>query len=74
MEELEEYEDSVSNLFNDIIYVAKRNSIHMSLLPKAPNMLSKKLNEVRSNLAENYGLHYDIKNIGHYRQITIWRE
>lgn len=74
MEEVEEYEDSVSNLFNDIIYAAKRNSIHMSLLPKAPNGLSKKLNEVRSNLAENYGLHYAIKNIGHYRQITIWRK
>ena len=43
-------------------------------LPTQPNVLSRKLNQARTNLEEEYGIKYEIKNSGPNRKITIWKE
>lgn len=74
MKEREYYKGSVSDLLQELIGVAKQCGIHESLLPKAPNVLSKKLNKVKSNLEEYTHISYTITNIGTYRQIIITKK
>lgn len=73
MEEYEEYTASISTLLGDIKEVAERNNIQYSQLPKQPNQLSRQLNQVKENLAQAYGLCYDIRNVGAFKEIHIYR-
>ena len=68
-----EYFGSVTQLLGDLCDIAGENAIKASLLPGQPNILSRRLNELKSNL-EGAGIFFDIKNIGAFRQIHIWRK
>lgn len=69
-----EYANSVSGLLGDIQQIAKKNNTNLGLLPQSANALSRRLNQVRSNLEMQCGIKYNIRNIGQYREINIWRE
>lgn len=73
MSDRTEYTGSVTELLHDLHMVAEDNSIRTSFLPGQPNVLSRKLNEIKSNLEEE-GISYEIKNVGAFRQIHIVRE
>lgn len=65
------YVNSVTGLLHDLGQIAARNSIVSSTLPKTPNHLSNRLSKVRSNLQAEYGITYDIANVGAFKQITV---
>lgn len=65
------YVNSVSGLLKDLGDIAFQNSIVSSTLPKTPNHLSNRLSKVRSNLQSEYGISYNIANVGTFKQITI---
>ena len=68
------YTNSVSGLLGDIQQIAKRNNTNLRLLPQSANALSRRLNQVRSNLEIQCKIKYSIRNKGAYREINIWRE
>lgn len=68
------YANSVSDLLGDIKAVAQFNNISAMLLPNHPNVLSRKLNEIKSNLEQEYGIFYEIVNVGSYREIRIQKK
>lgn len=68
------YKNAVAVLFKDIKAVAESNSISTCLLPQKPNKLSQKLNEIKSNLEQEYGIFYEIVNVGDYKEIRIHKK
>lgn len=70
MEDRNEYKASVTELLGELQCIAEKNNIKHTYLPGQPNVLSRKLNEIRSNLEEE-GIYYNIKNIGAFREIHI---
>lgn len=68
-----EYTGSVTDLLRDLIAIADKNYIRASFLPGKPNVLSRRLNEIKSNLEEE-GIYYEIKNKGPFREIRIVRD
>lgn len=74
MGEVDSYCDSVGNLLLDLQEIAEQNPMYKVNLPTQPNVLSRKLNQARTNLEEEYGIKYEIKNSGPNRKITIWKE
>lgn len=73
MADCTEYKGSVTDLLHDLTAIAEENYIRASFLPGQPNVLSRRLNEIKSNLEEE-GIFYEIKNVGSFRQINIVRE
>lgn len=68
----QEYFGSVTDLLGDLCEIAELNAIKSSQLPGQPNVLSRRLNELKSNL-EEAGVFFEIKNVGPFRQIHIWK-
>lgn len=68
----QEYFGSVTDLLGDLCEIAERNAIKSSQLPGQPNVLSRRLNELKSNF-EEAGVFFEIKNVGPFRQIHIWK-
>lgn len=66
------YKSSVSGLLRELESVAETEMIDTKVkaFPKAPNMLSMRLKEVKSNL-QSMGIDYSIRNIGTNKEITI---
>ena len=50
---------------------ARHLAVKGNLLPKSPNHLSSRLKKVKSNLKQEYGIEYEIKNKGAFKEITI---
>lgn len=73
MLKLKEYRGSVTELLGKLYEVAENNNIKLSSLPGQPNVLSRRLNEIKSNL-ETIGIFYEIKNNGSFREIHIWKQ
>ncbi|WP_125142151.1 hypothetical protein [Clostridium transplantifaecale] len=71
MKDRDRYEGSVSELLTDLKEVAENNYIHPTLLPKAPNHLTRQLRKVESNLSQEYGITFKVANAGNYRKIEI---
>lgn len=65
------YKKKVSLFLEDLREIAEENYIHSSMLPKAPNHLTRQLNKVKSNLEQQYGITFQIVNIGAFREIRI---
>lgn len=74
MEERDDYCGSVSNLLESLQQIAELNNIERQFLPSHPNVLSRQLNQVKSNLEQEFGIFYEIKNSGPYRKITIQKK
>ncbi len=73
MRDREEFQSSVSELLGELKVIAEKNHIHLSLLPSQPNVLSRRLNTIKSNL-QNKNIYYNIRNIGSFRQIKIYKK
>lgn len=65
------YTASMSQLLKDLKAEARRLAISEQLFPKTPNHLSIKLKKVKSNLEQEYGIRYSVKNTGTCKKITI---
>lgn len=72
MQTRDEFQGSVTELLCELKEISLDNGIDRSIFPKQPNVLSRKLNSLKSNLEQEYGLFFDIKNTGAFREITIW--
>ena len=70
MEYVEERTHSVSELLKILKKLALEQQIDVKLLPKQPNVLSRKLNQIKSNL-ERVGLTYKIESKEHNKEITL---
>lgn len=70
MEYVETRECTVTDLLKTLKKIATEQQIDNSLLPKQPNVLSRRLNQIRSNL-ESQGIFYEINNKGYSKVITI---
>lgn len=70
MEYSEEKVSTVTELFKTLKKLAVEQQIDVKLLPKQPNVLSRKLNKIRSNL-QSVGITYEIRNKGYSKVITI---
>lgn len=68
-----EYKGSVTELLGKLYEVAENNNIKLSSLPGQPNVLSRRLNEIKSNL-EMAGIFYEVKNKGSFREIHVWKK
>lgn len=68
-----EYDSSVTDLYCQLLGIAEDNGIARTLMPKAPNYLSRRLNKVKSSLEEDARIFYSIKNVGHCKWITLER-
>lgn len=65
------HSSSVEELLNELKKIANENAISEYLLPKTPNHLSRKLNQVQPCLEFEAGISYFIQNVGSFRKITI---
>jgi len=70
MEYYDERVHTVSDLLKVLKKVAGELQIDQSYLPKKPNVLSRRLNEIESDLKEE-GITFEIKNKGYGKEITI---
>ena len=63
---------SVTELLKELEFIAARDHINTKVKTwaKDPNVLSRRLNEVKSNL-EELGIFYDIRNTGTYKKISL---
>ena len=66
-----EYVGSMSQLLKDLNMEARHLAVKGNLLPKSPNHLSSRLKKIQSNLKQEYGIEYEIKNKGAFKEITI---
>lgn len=73
MQDKDTYINSVTGLLGDLQEIAENNNIDKNAMVRTPNVLSRKIGEVSSNLEQEYGITYEIKNVGAFRQITIWK-
>ena len=64
------YRGSMSNLLNELYNVADKRNISSKDMPSKANVLSRRINRVKSNLEETYGIYYEIHNTGDYREIS----
>lgn len=71
MKDRRDYKGKVSVLLEDLREIAEENYIHSSALPKVPNHLTRQLNKVKSNLKQQYGITFQIVNVGAFREIRI---
>lgn len=71
MSKTEEYVNSMTGLLRDLGEIANNNSIVSTVLPKTPNHLTIRMNKIKSNLQAEYGITYNIANVGAFKQITI---
>lgn len=74
MNSQERYKGSVSELLAALRTIAEENSVSPNYLPKAPNQLSKRLNKIKSNLQQMYGIEYEIVNVGAFKEIRITKK
>lgn len=65
------YVNSMTGLLHDLGEIAYENSIVSTVLPKTPNHLSIRLSKIKSNLQAEYGITYNIANVGAFKEITI---
>lgn len=70
MEYSEERVHTVTELLKILKKLAVEQQIDTKLLPKQPNILSRKINKIKSDL-QSVGITYEIKNNGYSKVITI---
>lgn len=70
-----QWSSSVSRLMYELEIVAETEKINtrQKIWPKEANVLSRRLNEVKSNL-EEVGIQYEVRPAGDYKKITITNE
>lgn len=73
MEKYQSFEGSVTEFMHEIEKVAKKIHIDKKKLPLASNAFSRRLNRMQSNLENEFGIQYNIKNTGRFQKITIFR-
>lgn len=71
MKNRKSYKCSMTELLGDIQDIAVANNVNISMLPKLPNQLSRRLNSIKSNLSQECGIDYTIVNVGTFKEIRI---
>lgn len=71
MQGRKEYVNSMSGLRIDLLEIADRNEMPLTVIPQTPNHLTTRLNKAKSNLKSACGIDFHIQNIGTFKQITI---
>lgn len=66
------WEDSVSNLLEELVKIAVAEKINTKdkFWPESSSVLSKRLNEIKSNL-EGVGITFNIRHAGSHKKITL---
>lgn len=64
------FSGSVTQLLNKLYEVADSKEIPLCSLPSQGNQLSRRLNRVKDNLFDTYGIRFEIHNTGNYREIN----
>ena len=62
---------SVTDFYGALKDKLAEKNISTGKFPEKPNGLSRKLNEIRSNLENEYKIVFNVKNTGAFKQITI---
>ena len=70
MEYVEIREHTVAEFLKILKKLAVEQQVDTKLLPNQPNVLSRKINKIKSDL-ESVGIIYDIKNKGYSKVITL---
>ncbi|MFT8391466.1 MAG: hypothetical protein ABF586_10360 [Sporolactobacillus sp.] len=75
MERCQKWQGTVTELFNELQKVAftERLDTKQKTWPSAPNALSRRLNEVKSNL-KDVGIEYVIRHTGQAKKVTIEKQ
>ena len=68
------YVNAMHGLLYDLKVVAEEEGIDVMCLPKSPSSLSRHLNNIASNLEQEYGITYRKRNIGPHKQIQLQRK
>lgn len=71
MEDRKEVRMSVTDFYGALKDTLLDKAIGLRTFPEKPNGLSRKLNEIKSNLENEYDICFEIKNIGKFKQITV---
>lgn len=71
MRERECYTDSMSKLLCDLQDIAVENGMTENVLPRTPNHLRMRLDKIKSNLENEFGIHYVVKPTSTFKQITL---
>lgn len=69
--ERECYTDSMSKLLCDLQDIAVENGMTENVLPRTPNHLRMRLDKIKSNLENEFGIHYVVKPTSTFKQITL---
>ncbi len=71
MKDRKKYTSSMAGLLEELKAVAEENGMSPKVIPETPNHLRIRLDKVKSNLQSEYGILYDVKNVGTFKRITI---
>lgn len=71
MQNRKKYSSSMTDLLRELKEIAEDNGMSPKVIPETPNHLRIRLDKVKSNLQTEYGIVYDVKNVGTFKKITI---
>lgn len=71
MKDRKKYINSMTGLLKELKEIAEDNGMSPKVIPESPNHLRIRLDKVKSNLQTEYGIVYDVKNVGTFKKITI---
>lgn len=71
MKDRKKYTSSMTGLLRELKEIAEDNGMSPKVIPLSPNHLRIRLDKVKSNLQTEYGIVYDVKNVGTFKKITI---
>lgn len=71
MKKRKSYTNSMAKLLCDLQDIAIENGMTENVLPRTPNHLRMRLDKIKSNLAAEFGISYDVKPTSTFKEITI---
>lgn len=71
MQDRKKYTNSMTGLLEELKLIAEDNGMSSKVIPETPNHLRIRLDKVKSNLQTEYGIVYDVKNVGTFKKICI---
>lgn len=74
MKRRKSYKNSMAKLLCDLQDIAIENGMTENVLPRTPNHLRMRLDKIKSNLAAEFGISYDVKSTSTFKEITIQKK
>jgi energy-coupling factor transporter ATP-binding protein EcfA2 len=69
-----DFKGSVTELLGIVQEIGAAHNIDKRMLPNSPQHLSRRLNCIKVNLELEYSIYFFIKNVGAFRQVTLYRK